>query len=150
MVLFVLFVILAFIPGYKGFSMSDHSSENGTVSDADFDCLLQSSLMAVLSNFATAWPLLPSMRGSGPPLFFWGVHGAGTLSAVVSFVMYSYTPTCWSSVVSFVGSVASAASVLVLAVATARERTADEEDADQLAGPSMVWFLGRDAKRKTE
>lgn len=120
--LFVLFNILAFIPGYRGFAISAQSHENGTTNDADFYYLMQSSIMSVLGNFAAALPLLQSARISGPCYFFWAFSAMGLLSAVLSVVIYPYTNTGWSSVVSFVGSVASAASVLVLTVATAREQ----------------------------
>lgn len=119
MALFVLFIILAFVPGYKGFAVSEQSDEKGKVTDADFYFLVQSSLMSVLGNFATALPLLPSLRSSGPSRYFWAFAVLGMLSALVSVIMYPFTNTGWSAVVAFVGTVASATSTLVLAVATA-------------------------------
>lgn len=124
--LFVFLVILAFIPGYQGFAISAQSHENGTISDSDFFYLMQSSIMSVLGNFATALPLLQSGRISGSSHFFWVFSAMGLFSAVLSVVIYPLANTGWSSVVSFVGNVASAASVLVLTIATARE---------QMAGP---------------
>lgn len=118
---FVLFIILAFIPGYQGFAISAQSHDNGTTNDSDFYYLLQSSIMSVLGNFATALPILQSTRISGPCYSFWVFSAMGLFSAVLSVVIYPLTNTGWSSAVSFIGTVASAASVLVLTVATARE-----------------------------
>lgn len=120
--LFVIFIILAFIPGYQGFAISAQSHENGTTSDSDFYYLMQSSIMSVLGNFATALPLLQSARVSEPSYLFFAFSAMGLFSAVLSVVIYPFTNPGWSSVVSFVGTVASAASVLVLTVATAREQ----------------------------
>lgn len=120
--LFVFFIILAFIPGYQGFAISAQSHENGKTNESDFYYLFQSSIMSVLGNFATALPLLQSARISETPHYFWVFSATELFSAVLSVVIYPLTNTGWSSVVSFVGTVASGASVLVLTVATARER----------------------------
>ncbi|KAG8158416.1 hypothetical protein KVR01_011538 [Diaporthe batatas] len=120
--LFILFVILAFIPGYQGFAISTQRHEIGATSDSDFYYLIQSSIMSVLGNFATALPLLQSGPTSGPSIFFWVFSAMGLFSAVLAVVIYPLATTGWSSVVSFIGNVASAASLLVLTVATAREQ----------------------------
>lgn len=120
--LFVFFIILAFIPGYQGFAISAQSHENGSTNDSDFYYLMQGSIMSVLGNFATALPLLQSTRISGTSYFFWAFSAMGLFSAVLSVAIYPFANTGWSSVVSFIGTVASAASVLVLTVATAREQ----------------------------
>lgn len=146
--LFVLFIILAFIPGYKGFAISE-SNENGKTTDADFFYLMQSSLMSALGNFSVALPLLLSMRASRPSRYFWAFTILGILSALISVIMYPYTHTGWSTAVAFVGTVASAASVLVLAVATSKGRTAEE--AENNAGESKTKdFEDRNGKSKTE
>lgn len=84
--------------------------------------------MSVLGNFATALPLLQSGRFSGPSHFFWVFSALGLFSAVLSVIIYPLANTGWSSMVSFISNVASAASVLVLTIATARE---------QMSGPVL-------------
>lgn len=125
---FVTFIILAIIPGYQGFSIAAKSNELGSATDADFYFLMQSSIMSILGDFATAQPILQSVRAAWPAQCFWAFSAVGFLSAVISVVIYPLTNTSWSSLVAFMGAVASAASVLVLTIATARQ---------QMAGPGV-------------
>ncbi|KAL1874447.1 hypothetical protein Daus18300_003465 [Diaporthe australafricana] len=147
--LFVFFIILAFIPGYQGFAISAQSHENGKTNDSDFYYLMQSSIMSVLGNFATALPLLQSARISGPLHYFWAFSAIGLFSAVLSVVIYPLTNTGWSSVVSFVGTVASAASVLALTVATARERMIEPRSRSD-RGSTTKGRADQDAKLKVQ
>lgn len=137
------FIILAFIPGYMGFAISEQSDENGKVTDADFYFLMQSTLMSVLGNFATALPLLPSLRASGSSNYFWAFAVLGMLSAIVSVIIYPFINTGWSAMVAFVGTVASATSILVLVVATARRQTCEEDGSSTSESTT-------NEKRKTE
>ncbi|KAK7981247.1 hypothetical protein PG989_013704 [Apiospora arundinis] len=122
-----LFLLLALAPFSMGFykSMSAESGAAaavGSTSDADFWYLMQANLIAVLASFSMIVPLWRQLDLSTAPYLvmaaFWIL---GLAAAVASVAMYPFVNPGWSNLVSFVGSIASAASVVVMTQATGRQ-----------------------------
>ncbi|KAK6824542.1 hypothetical protein PG987_012036 [Apiospora arundinis] len=123
-----LFLLLALAPFSMGFYKSMSGSENraaasavGSTSDADFWYLMQANLIAVLASFSMIVPLWRQLDLTTAPYLimaaFWIL---GLATAVASVAMYPFVNPGWSNLVSFVGSIASAASVVVMTQATGR------------------------------
>jgi hypothetical protein len=119
--LILLFIIAAIIPGYKAFALSMQDATVGSVGDADFWYLIQSSIMAVMGNIIMIAPLLKKSWFSPAYGFMWGFFTLGLVFAIVAVVIYPLLNPGWSSMVAFFGSIASVASVLIMTQATARE-----------------------------
>ncbi|KAJ5449458.1 uncharacterized protein N7458_005907 [Penicillium daleae] len=118
--LILLFLTAAIVPGYKAFSISMKSSEPGSVQDADFWYLIQSSIMSVLGNLTMVIPLLKKSWFSPAYSMMWMFFALGVAFAAISIIIYPFANTGWSSMVAFFGSIASAASVLVMTQAAAK------------------------------
>ncbi|KAI0012691.1 hypothetical protein F4779DRAFT_567599 [Xylariaceae sp. FL0662B] len=112
------FLMLAIIPGYKGFAISWKNEEAGSIHDADFWYLCQSNVMSVLGSLVTAMPLLRRYGYERAHLIFWLFFTAAVLLALLSVILYPYCNTGWSALVAFLSSVASASSTLALTLAT--------------------------------
>lgn len=121
MAMILFFLIAAILPGYKAFAISMKSNEPGSVEDADFWFLIQSSIMSVLGSLVMVLPLLKKSWFCPAYTTMWIFFFAGVVFAVLSIVIYPRCNTGWSSVLSFFGSVASISSVLAMTQATARE-----------------------------
>ncbi|OQE09123.1 hypothetical protein PENVUL_c007G09307 [Penicillium vulpinum] len=118
--LILLFLIAAIVPGYKAFSISMKSKAPGSVQDADFWYLIQSSIMSVLGNLTMVIPLMKKSWFSPAYNTMWIFFFLGVTFAIISIVIYPFLNTGWSSMLAFFGSIASAASVLVMTQAAAR------------------------------
>jgi hypothetical protein len=118
--LIMIFLITAIIPGYKGFAISIQDKHPGSTDDADFWYLVQSSIMAVMGNIVMVVPFLRKSWFLPAYTLMWLFFTLGLIFAVTSIVIYPLLNTGWSSMLSFFGSVASAASVLVMTQATKR------------------------------
>ena len=121
MAMIILFLGAAIVPGYKAFAISMKSEEIGSINDADFWYLVQSSIMSVLGNLIAVVPLLKKSWFSAAYTMMWMFFGMGLTFAGISILIYPFFNTGWSSMVSFFASIASVASVLVMTQATARE-----------------------------
>lgn len=119
--LVLFFLILAIAPGYKGFAISWKENQIGTIQDADFWYLCQSSTMSILESFTTALPLLQRYTYKRALIVFLFFFAVGFVAAVVSIIIYPGYNTGWSALISFLGSIASASSVLVLTQATVQD-----------------------------
>jgi len=120
----LVFVFLAgaIVPGYKSFSISmKEDSKPGTYADSNFWGLVQSSIMAVMANVVTILPHVHKSWLSPAYSLMWFFFISGIVCALVSMGLYLLCSPAWSSVLSFLGSMASAACVLVFTQATARE-----------------------------
>lgn len=116
----LIFLIAAIVPGYKAFSISMESTTPGSVHDADFWYLIQSSIMSVLGNLTMVVPLLKKSWFSPAYSTMWIFFSLGVTFAIASIIIYPLLNTGWSSMLAFFGSVASAASVLIMTQAAAR------------------------------
>lgn len=112
--LILVFLTAAIVPGYKAFAISMQSSTSGSTDDADFWYLVQNSIMAVMGNIIMVVPLLGRSWFSPAYGLMWMFFTVGMIFAVTAIAIYPFCNTGWSSMVSFFGSVASAASVLVM------------------------------------
>ncbi|EUC42962.1 hypothetical protein COCMIDRAFT_28472 [Bipolaris oryzae ATCC 44560] len=121
--LILLFIIVATIPGYKAFALSMQDSAVGSIGDADFWYLIQSSIMAVMGNVIMVVPLFKKSWFSPAYGLMWGFFALGLTFAIVAVIIYPLLNPGWSSMVAFFGSIASVASVLIMTQATAREGT---------------------------
>jgi glucose dehydrogenase len=121
MTLIILFLIAAIIPGYKAFAISMQARAVGSTGDADFWYLIQSSIMAVMGNIIMVVPLLKKSWFSPAYGLMWAFFALGLAFVVISIILYPLVNPGWSFMVAFFGSVASAASVLTMTQATARE-----------------------------
>ena len=119
--LILVFIIAAIIPGYKAFALSMHNSAVGTTGEADFWYQVQNSIMAVMGNIVMVVPLVRKSWFSPAYGLMWAFFALGAVFAVMSVVLYPLLNPGWSSMVSFFGSIASVASVLVMTQATVRE-----------------------------
>ena len=119
--LILVFLIAAIIPGYKAFALSMQDAAVGSTSDADFWYLIQSSIMAVMGNIIMVVPLLKKSWFSPAYGLMWAFFALGLVFAVISVILYPLVNPGWSSMVAFFASIASAASVLIMTQATARE-----------------------------
>lgn len=121
MALILLFIVAAIVPGYKAFGISMQESAVGSIHDADFWYLVQSSIMGVMGNIVMIVPLISNSWFSPAYSLMWGYFTLGLVFAVISVVLYPLLNPGWSSVVAFLSSIASVASVLIMTQATARE-----------------------------
>ena len=121
MAMILFFLIAAILPGYKAFSISMKNNETGSVEDADFWFLIQSSIMSVLGSLVMVLPLLKKSWFCPAYTTMWILFFSGVVFAVLSIAIYPLYNTGWSSVLSFFGSVASIFSVLAMTQTTARE-----------------------------
>ncbi|USP78940.1 hypothetical protein yc1106_06214 [Curvularia clavata] len=121
MALILVFIVAAIIPGYKAFAISMQENAVGSIHDADFWSLIQSSIMAVMGNIIMVVPLLKKSWLSPTYGLMWAFFALGLVFAVISVVLYPLLNPGWSSMVAFFGSIASVASVLIATQATARE-----------------------------
>ena len=76
--------------------------------------------MAVLGNITMVVPLLKKSWLSPGYSLMWTFCVMGLLFSVISIIIYPLLNTGWSSMFSFFGSIASAASVLVMTQATSK------------------------------
>lgn len=112
----------AMIPGYVGFSLTfSPSPPTSPHHDADFYFLLQSSIMTVLGNIIAIIPLLKKSWFESAYMLMWCSFGLSFVLAGASLVLYVFAGSGWSSVASFLSSVASVAAVLVVTQATGKE-----------------------------
>jgi len=121
MALIMLFLIGAILPGYKAFAISMKSNDTGSTGDADFWYLVQSSIMSVLGNLISVIPLLKKFWFSPAHNVMWLFFMLGLAFSAVSISIYPFLNTGWSSIVSFLGSICSVASVLVITQATGKD-----------------------------
>jgi hypothetical protein len=119
--LILLFLTAAIVPGYKAFSISMKSSTPGSVGDADFWYLIQSSIMSVLGSLTMVIPLMKRSWFSLAYGTMWMFFSLGMIFAIIAIVIYPLVNAGWSSMVAFFGSVASVASVLVMTQAAAKD-----------------------------
>jgi hypothetical protein len=119
--LILLFLIAAIIPGYKAFALSMQGRAVGSTGDADFWYLVQNSIMAVMGNIIMVVPLLKKSWFSPAYGIMWAFFGLGLAFAVISVILYPLVNPGWSFMVAFFGSIASAAPVLIMTQATAKE-----------------------------
>lgn len=77
--------------------------------------------MSVLGSLASALPLLQRYTYKRALIVFLFFFVVGFGAAVVSIIIYPGYNTGWSSLISFLGSIASASSVLVLTQATVQD-----------------------------
>jgi len=98
------------------------SDETGSTGDADFWYLVQSSIMSVLGNLISVVPLVKGSWFSPAYNVMWLFFIIGLASSAVSIGIYPFLNTGWSSAASFLGSIFSVASVLVMTQATGKDR----------------------------
>jgi hypothetical protein len=97
------------------------TSSPGSTSDADFWYLIQSSIMSVMGNIVMVIPLLRRHWLTPAYNLMWVFFALGLFFALISILIYPFLNPGWSSMIAFFGSVASAAAVLVMTQATARQ-----------------------------
>ncbi|KAI8953789.1 hypothetical protein F4801DRAFT_84656 [Xylaria longipes] len=114
------FLILSTTFFSKGFAISWAEDKTGSFADADFWYLCQGNVMFVLGNLATATPLLKHHSLERPRTVFWLSFAVGLVTAIISIAIYACLNTCYSALVAFLGSIASAASLLTLTQATSQ------------------------------
>ncbi|OOQ91749.1 hypothetical protein PEBR_09359 [Penicillium brasilianum] len=119
--LILLFLTAAIVPGYKAFAISMDSNTPGSIGDADFWYLIQSSIMSVLGNLTMVIPLLKKSWFSPAYNTMWIFFTLGVAFAILSIAIYPLVNTGWSFMVAFFGSIASVASVLVTTQAAAKD-----------------------------
>ena len=110
--LIALFFATSLVPGYKAFSIAINVPEIGSISDADFWNLLQSSVISVLGSLMSVIPLMRGSCFSAAYTVTWVLWGAGCACAIISAVIYPFCNTAYSSAVSYFGSVFSLMAVL--------------------------------------
>ncbi|KAI1428999.1 hypothetical protein F5Y12DRAFT_587293 [Xylaria sp. FL1777] len=115
------FLILSTTFFCKGFAISWAENKTGSFADADFWYLCQSNVMFVLGSLETAMPLLKHHSLERTRTIFWLSFAVGVITAITSIAIYTYVNTCYSALVAFLGSIASAGSLLVLTQATTQE-----------------------------
>lgn len=109
-----------------GFAKSWKENQLGSLDDADFWYLCHSNVMSVLGSLATAIPLLRHHSFERARIIFWMTFVVSVITAVISIAIYVYFNTCYSALVAFLGSIASAASLLVLTQATTPDTKLDK------------------------
>ncbi|KAI0452094.1 hypothetical protein F5B21DRAFT_484625 [Xylaria acuta] len=114
------FLILSTTFFCKGFAISWVEKKTGSFDDADFWYLCQSNVMFVLGSLATAMPLLKHHSLERTRATFWLSFAVGLVTAIISIAIYTHMNTCYSALVAFLGSVASAGSLLALTQATSQ------------------------------
>ncbi|KAI0099707.1 hypothetical protein GGR51DRAFT_564749 [Nemania sp. FL0031] len=116
-----LFLILSTTFFTKGFAISWKEDKAGSFEDADFWYLCQSNAMFVLGSLVAAKPLLKHRSVDGTRAMFWLSFAIGFCAAIISIVIYPLFNTCYSALAAFIGSVASAWSLVALTQATSQE-----------------------------
>ena len=86
--------------------------------------------MAILGNLVIVVPLLKKSRFSPAYSLMWTFFMLGLAFSIISIIIYPLINTDWSSIVSFFGSIASAASVLVMTQATSKGVNRDKVKID--------------------
>lgn len=119
--LILLFLTAAIVPGYKAFSIPVKSSPPGSMGDADFWYLIQSSIMSVLGSLTMLIPLIKRSWFSPAYSAMWIFFTLDMSFAIIAIVIYPPVNTGWSSMVAFFGSIASVASVLLMTQAAAKD-----------------------------
>jgi uncharacterized membrane protein YhaH (DUF805 family) len=120
-ILILVFLIAAIIPGYKAFALSMQSKTRGSTGDADFWYLVHSNVMAVIGNLVVVVPLLKRSWFLPAYGLMWAFLSIGLAFAVISIIIYPFLDPGWSSMLAFFASIVSAASVLIMTQATARK-----------------------------
>ncbi|KAI1123140.1 hypothetical protein F5Y10DRAFT_286424 [Nemania abortiva] len=115
------FIIPSLVFFAKGFAISSKENRTGSVDDADFWYLCQSNTMSILGNLAVAIPLLKHHRAEHARAMFWLSFSVGLAMAIISIVIYVPFNTGYSALVAYLGSIASAWSLLALTQATTQE-----------------------------
>jgi peptidoglycan/LPS O-acetylase OafA/YrhL len=118
-ILILVFLIAAIIPGYKAFALSMQNKTRGSTGDADFWYLIHRNVMVVIGNLVVVVPLLKRSWFLPAYSLMWALFSTGLACAVISVAMYPFLNPGWSSMLTFLASMASAASVLVMTQATA-------------------------------
>jgi hypothetical protein len=100
-------VTLAAIPGYKAWQYSPRRP--GTVFDADFWFLVQSSMMQLIGLLTIIIPLALSGRLRTQQWFWtWLLVGVSFSCSIAPVPAYLYFPKEWSTTIAFLGSAAQA------------------------------------------
>jgi uncharacterized membrane protein YagU involved in acid resistance len=86
--------------------------------------------MAILSNIVMVVPLLKKLWLSPAYSLTWTFFLLGLAFSIISIIIYLLINTSWSSMVSFFGSIASAASVLVMTQPTSEGVKRDKVKTD--------------------
>ncbi|KAF1838922.1 hypothetical protein BDW02DRAFT_626744 [Decorospora gaudefroyi] len=120
--LIIVFLTAAIILGYKAFAISMQSRAVGSTGNADFWYQIQSSIMAVMGNIIMVVPLLKKSWFSPAYGLMWAFFALGLAFAFIAVILYPLVNPGWSFMVAFFASIASAASVLSMTLASARER----------------------------
>ena len=110
--LIALFFIASLIPGYKAFSISINTPGTGSISDADFWNLLQSSVIAVLGSLMSMVSLMRGSCFSAAYTVTWALCCCGCACAIIAASVYPFCNTAYSSSISYFGSVFSLMAVL--------------------------------------
>ncbi|KAJ6106174.1 hypothetical protein N7512_009691 [Penicillium capsulatum] len=97
------------------------STSPGSVHDADFWYLIQSSIMSVLGNLTMVIPLLKKSWLSPAYSTMWIFFSLGVTFALIAIAIYPFLNTGWSSMLAFFGAISSVASVLIMTQAAARD-----------------------------
>lgn len=122
MALVFIFLAGAVIPGYKAFSISlKNGNIPGTTEDSNFWNLVQSSIMSVMANVVTVVPHLRKSWLSPVYTLVWFFFLCGLVFSLLAIGLYPVCNPAWSSVSSFLGAIASTASVLVFTQVTSRD-----------------------------
>ncbi len=98
----------------KGFAISWAENKTGSFDDADFWYLCQSNVIFVLGSVATAMPLMKHRSFERTRTIFWLFFAVGVIAAIISIATYAQLNTCYSALLAFLGSIASAGSLLAL------------------------------------
>jgi hypothetical protein len=117
-ILILVFLIAAIIPGYKAFALSMQSKTRGSTEDARFWYLIHSNVMAVIGNLVVVIPLLKRSWFLPAYSLMWALFSTGLAFAVISVAIYPLLNPGWSSMLAFFASIASSASVLIMIQAT--------------------------------
>lgn len=119
--LVLLFLIGAILPGYRAFEISSSKKGPGSTDEADFWYLIQNTIMALGANAAIIVPLLTKSWLSASYFWMWTFQALAFAFYMLSIGIYTRCNTRWSSAISFLGSVASAGSVIAIIHAAGKE-----------------------------
>ncbi len=98
-------IIISTIPGYKAWQRSP--GHPGTVSDADFWFLVQSSMMQIVGLVTIILPLAMDGRLRFRTWFWtWLLVGLSFACSIAPIPAYLYWPTEWSATIGYLGSAA--------------------------------------------
>lgn len=120
----LLTTIVAAVPFALGFAAKNAM---GTRSDAGFWYKISSGIFTITANLATIVQLTQGSRFSKQYMFVWIWFFLGVLCAIASVVIYPFCNTAWSSLLSFIATIAGFGATLSVAMTVVKPHSAETD-----------------------